>query len=265
MPLTKEFKETIMVDLQDREFRGAYLADAIAAMHGGEFSVGKRMLCNYINATVGFDALSKAVGSSAKSLMRMFGETSTPRAEPLFGILKYLQRTDRFEVRVVPRLGKAYEKLPETRPGVRRKLARRARPDSEINTLDIPPLTEEFFRRAVRNPFFRLAARQKLKLTHPGRILRDEFMKPVGLSGRALAKALYVPMAKVKPLLESRIAISAEMAVLLTVYFGTSDRYWIDLQAHHDLQVAKDRVRAHAARIVPHTHDRTGALRRIGS
>lgn len=103
MPLTKEFKETIMVDLQDREFRGAYLADAIAVMHGGEFSIGKRMLCNYINATIGFDALSNAVGSSAKSLMRMLGEAGMPRTEQLFGVLKQLRHIDWFEVRVVPR------------------------------------------------------------------------------------------------------------------------------------------------------------------
>jgi hypothetical protein len=103
MPLTKEFKETIMVGLRDREFRAAYLADAIAAMHGGEFSVGKRMLRNYVNATIGFDALSKAVGSPAKSLMRMLVETSTPGAEQLFGVLKHLREADRFEVRVVPR------------------------------------------------------------------------------------------------------------------------------------------------------------------
>jgi DNA-binding phage protein len=103
MPLTKAFKETIMVDLQDREFRAAYLADAIETMHGGEFSIAKRMLRNYINATIGFEALSKAVGSPAKSLMRMLGETSNPHADKLFGILKHLQETDRFEVRVVPR------------------------------------------------------------------------------------------------------------------------------------------------------------------
>ncbi|MEJ0035203.1 MAG: transcriptional regulator [Gammaproteobacteria bacterium] len=103
MPLTKEFKETIMVDLQDREFRAAYLADAVEALHGGEFSVGKRMLRNYIDATIGFDALSKAVGSPAKSLMRMLGETSTPRAEQLFGILKHLRQIDWFEFSVVPR------------------------------------------------------------------------------------------------------------------------------------------------------------------
>jgi len=58
MPLTKEFKETIMADLQDREFRVAYLADAVEAMHGGEISVGKRMLRNYIDAITGFEALS---------------------------------------------------------------------------------------------------------------------------------------------------------------------------------------------------------------
>ena len=139
----------------------------------------------------------------------------------------------------------------KTRRDVRKKAVRRVLPDSEINTSDIPPLTEDFFRRAVRNPFLRRTGRRKLKLTHPGRMLRDEFMKPVGLSARALAKALHVPSAKVNPILESRCAISAEMAVLLSVYFGTSDRYWIDLQGHYDLQVAKDRVRAHAARIVP--------------
>jgi hypothetical protein len=71
MPLTKEFKQTIMSDLQDREYRPAYLAQAIEEMHGGEFAAGKRMIRNYINATMGFEALSEAVGSPAKSLMRM--------------------------------------------------------------------------------------------------------------------------------------------------------------------------------------------------
>src|SRR5689334_25150801 len=102
MPLTKEFRETIMADLKDREYRAAYLADAIEAMHGGEFSLGKRMLRNYINATIGFESLSKAVGSPAKSLMRMLGESSNPHADKLFGILRHLQKTDRFEVRVFP-------------------------------------------------------------------------------------------------------------------------------------------------------------------
>jgi hypothetical protein len=55
MPLTKEFKETIMADMKDREYRAAYLAVAIEAMHAGELSVAKRMLRNYINATISLE------------------------------------------------------------------------------------------------------------------------------------------------------------------------------------------------------------------
>jgi hypothetical protein len=78
MPLTRDFKETIMADLQrDRAFRAAYLAEAIECMHGGEFAVGKRMLRNYINGTIGFEELSKAVGSPASgSLSRCLGKAA---------------------------------------------------------------------------------------------------------------------------------------------------------------------------------------------
>jgi DNA-binding phage protein len=103
MPLTREFKQTIMANLQDREYRVAYLAQAIEAMHGGEFELGKRMLRDYINATVGFEALSSAVGSPSKSLMRMLGESSNPHADKLFGILKHLREVDQLEVRLVPK------------------------------------------------------------------------------------------------------------------------------------------------------------------
>jgi len=110
MPLTKEFKQTIMADLKDRGYRAAYLAEAIESMHSGEFSVGKRMLRNYINGTIGFDALSKAVGSPAKSLMRMLGENSNPHADKLFGVLKHLQEKDRLEIKVVPK-GKGAQRV----------------------------------------------------------------------------------------------------------------------------------------------------------
>jgi plasmid maintenance system antidote protein VapI len=72
-------------------------------------------------------------------------------------------------------------------------------------------------------------ATRKIKLTHPGKILREQFMKPVGLSA----------------------------------YLGTSDGYWINLQAHFDLEMAKDKVGKQAARISPHPHDETGALRPV--
>jgi plasmid maintenance system antidote protein VapI len=58
-------------------------------------------------------------------------------------------------------------------------------------------------------------------------------------------------------------AISPEMAVLLSIYFGTSDSYWINLQGHYNLVIAKDRIAKQAARIHPHPHDENGALQPI--
>ncbi len=106
-------------------------------------------------------------------------------------------------------------------------------------------------------------ATRKLKLTHPGRILREEFMEPVGISAYALAKALHVPLPRVNDIVREKRAISPEMAVLLSAYFGTSDEYWINLQAHYDLEMAKDRVAKQVARILPHPHDENGALQPI--
>jgi addiction module HigA family antidote len=101
---------------------------------------------------------------------------------------------------------------------------------------------------------------KKIKLAHPGKILREEFLAPVGLSAYALAKALGVPLPRVNDIVREKRAISPEMAVLLSAYFGTSDGYWMNLQAHYDLEMAKDRVAKQAARIRPHPHDESGAL-----
>src|SRR5262245_27321965 len=90
------------------------------------------------------------------------------------------------------------------------------------------------------------AMAKELKLTHPGKILREEFMDSVGLSAYALAKALDVPLPRVNDIVREKRAISPEMAVLLSAYFGTSDEYWVNLQAHYDLERAKDRVGKHA-------------------
>jgi addiction module HigA family antidote len=76
---------------------------------------------------------------------------------------------------------------------------------------------------------------RKLKLTHPGKILREEFMEPVGLSACALAKALRVPLPRLNDIVREQRSISPEMAVLLSAYFGTTDGYWISLQPHFDL------------------------------
>jgi antitoxin HigA-1 len=106
-------------------------------------------------------------------------------------------------------------------------------------------------------------ATKKIKLAHPGRILREEFMEPVGLSAYAVAKALGVPLPRVNDIVREKRAISPEMAVLLSAYFGTTDGYWINLQAHFDLEMAKDRVAKQASQIRPHPHDERGALQAI--
>src|SRR5208282_572867 len=106
-------------------------------------------------------------------------------------------------------------------------------------------------------------ASRKLKLTHPGKILREEFMEPVGLSTYALAKALDVPLPRANDIVREKRSISPEMAVLLSTYFGTSDGYWINLQAHFDLEMAKDKIGKRAARIHPHPHSANGSLRPV--
>jgi antitoxin HigA-1 len=106
-------------------------------------------------------------------------------------------------------------------------------------------------------------AAKKIKLTHPGKILREEFMEPVGITAYGLAKALHVPLPRVNDIVREKRTISPEMAVLLSAYFGTSDGYWINLQGHYDLEMAKDRVAKHVARIRPHPHDAKGALQPI--
>ncbi|MGH7744305.1 MAG: HigA family addiction module antitoxin [Steroidobacteraceae bacterium] len=94
-------------------------------------------------------------------------------------------------------------------------------------------------------------------------MLREEFMEPVGLSAYALAKARGVPLPRVNDIVREKRSISPEMAVLLSAYFGTSDGYWINLQAHFDLQMAKEKVGKQAAQINPHPHGTDGTLQPI--
>lgn len=97
-------------------------------------------------------------------------------------------------------------------------------------------------------------AARKIKLSHPGKILREEFMEPVGLSAYALAKALSVPLPGVNDIVREKRSISPEMAVLLSAYFGTSDAYWINLQGRFNLEAAKTRS---ASRLPQSAHTRT--------
>ena len=82
---------------------------------------------------------------------------------------------------------------------------------------------------------------------HPGEILREEYMLPLGLSANALARALGVTPARINDIVRGRRAITADTALRLARYFGTDARSWMNLQAIHDLRVAE---LAQAKRIV---------------
>jgi addiction module HigA family antidote len=90
---------------------------------------------------------------------------------------------------------------------------------------------------------------RKLPPIHPGEILREEFMRPLGLSSNALAKAIDVTPARVNEIVRERRGISADTALRLARYFGTDAQSWMNLQQRHDLECAKDVLGAKLARI----------------
>jgi addiction module HigA family antidote len=73
---------------------------------------------------------------------------------------------------------------------------------------------------------------------HPGEILREEFMAPMGLSANALAIALRVPAPRINDIARERRAISADTALRLSRYFGTSAEFWLGLQSDYDMKIA---------------------------
>ena len=82
---------------------------------------------------------------------------------------------------------------------------------------------------------------------HPGTILREDFLAPLVLTAYALAKALHVPQTRLGEVLAGRRSISADTALRLARYFGTTPALWVNLQAAHDLRVAE---LAHGADII---------------
>ena len=76
--------------------------------------------------------------------------------------------------------------------------------------------------------------------THPGEVLREEFMKPLGLSANALALALRVPATRIGDILraEKPRAVTADTAIRLARYFGTTPEFWLNLQSAYELSLA---------------------------
>jgi addiction module HigA family antidote len=85
--------------------------------------------------------------------------------------------------------------------------------------------------------------------THPGEVLREEYLVPLGLSARALAKELDVPANRLTEIMRGVRNVTADTAIRLRRYFGTDPRFWLNLQAAHDLSIAE---KAHSyKKIVP--------------
>ena len=77
---------------------------------------------------------------------------------------------------------------------------------------------------------------------HPGEILLEEFLKPLAVSQYQLAKQIGVPARRINEIVHGQRRVSADTALRLARFFGTSERFWINLQARYDLEIEKDRL-----------------------
>jgi len=83
---------------------------------------------------------------------------------------------------------------------------------------------------------------EKLPPIHPGEILLEEFLKPMGISQYRVAKDINVSSRRINEIVHGKRSISADTALRLSRYFGLSERFWLNLQSRHDLEVEKDRL-----------------------
>ena len=83
---------------------------------------------------------------------------------------------------------------------------------------------------------------RKLPAIHPGEVLLEEFLNPLGISQYQLAKDISVPPRRINEIVHGQRSITADTALRLARYFGTSERFWLNLQSRFDLDVEKERL-----------------------
>ena len=83
---------------------------------------------------------------------------------------------------------------------------------------------------------------KRLPPVHPGEILLEEFLTPMGISQYRLAKDIFVPPRRINEIVHGARAVSADTALRLARYLGTSERFWLNLQSQYDLDMEYDRV-----------------------
>jgi addiction module HigA family antidote len=77
---------------------------------------------------------------------------------------------------------------------------------------------------------------------HPGEVLREEFLEPLGVTQHRLAVSIDVPPRRINEIVHGKRGISADTALRLAKFFGTSDRFWLNLQSRFDLEVERDQL-----------------------
>jgi addiction module HigA family antidote len=82
-----------------------------------------------------------------------------------------------------------------------------------------------------------------LEPIHPGEILMEEFLKPLGISQYKLAKDINVPARRINEIVHGKRSISADTALRLSRYFNLSERFWLNLQTRYDLEMQKDKFK----------------------
>lgn len=95
------------------------------------------------------------------------------------------------------------------------------------------------------------AGARKIPPIHPGIILRDEFLKPLGISNYRLAKEIGVPPQRIGEIVAGRRAITADTDLRLCRFFGLSEGYWLRGQAHFEMLTARDALAAQLSKITP--------------
>lgn len=83
---------------------------------------------------------------------------------------------------------------------------------------------------------------KKIDPIHPGEILLEEFLRPMDISQYRLARDISVPPRRINEIVHGKRAITADTALRLSRYFGTSERFWLNLQTRYDLEIEKDRL-----------------------
>ena len=83
---------------------------------------------------------------------------------------------------------------------------------------------------------------EKIDPVHPGEILLEEFLKPLGISQYKLSKDISVPPRRINEIVQGKRSISADTALRLSRYFGLSERFWLNLQSRYDIEAKKDEL-----------------------